>query len=152
MVRTIIGICLVSSFIIAHSPVFAASTGDIEFLVSESTRAANRPFSDAVRVGNMIYLSGTLGTVPGKSTLAPGGTAAETRQALENIKTMLIGYGTSMDKVVKCTVMLADIEDYGVMNEIYVSFFPGPKPARSTFAANGLALGARTEIECWAVL
>ena len=152
MVRTMIGICLVSSFTIAHSPVFAASPGDIEFLVSESTRAANRPFSDAVRVGKMIYLSGTLGTLPGKSTLAPGGTAAETRQALENIKTMLIGYGTSMDKVVKCTVMLADIEDYGVMNEIYVSYFPGPKPARSTFAANGLALGARTEIECWAVL
>ncbi len=135
MVRTTIGFCLVLTIAIGQSPAFAASPGEVEFLASEQTRAANRPFSDAVRVGKMIYLSGALGTLPGKSTLAPGGTAAETRQALENIKVMLAGYGTSMDRVVKCTVMLADIKDYGVMNEIYVSYFPGPKPARSTFAA-----------------
>lgn len=150
MVRITIGFCLV--LVITAGQQLAASPGDIEFLLSEQTKAANRPFSDAVRVGKMIYLSGTLGTLPGKSTLAPGGTGAETRQALENIKAMLADYGTSMDRVVKCTVMLADIKDYGVMNEIYVSYFPGSKPARSTFAANGLALGAKTEIECWAML
>jgi len=152
MVRIITGFCLAVLILIASQPAIAASPGDLEFLVSEQTKAANRPFSDAVRVGKIIYLSGTLGTLPGSSTLAPGGTAAETRQALENIKTMLAGYGTSMERVMKCTVMLADIKDYGAMNEIYVSYFPGPKPARSTFAASGLALGASTEIECWAVL
>jgi len=152
MIRIVFGICLALSITVGQQSAFAAPSEDVEFLVSEQTKAANRPFSDAVRVGKMIYLSGTLGTLPGKSTLAPGGTGAETRQALENIKAMLAKYGTSMDRVVKCTVMLADIKDYGVMNEIYVSYFPGPKPARSTFAANGLALGASTEIECWAML
>ena len=122
----------------------------VEFIGSED--ASDRPFSVGVRVGDVLLLSGTLGTEPGTPTLVGGGIEAETDQALKNIRRLLEANGTSMDRVVKCTVMLADIADYGAMNAVYVKHFPGPKPARSTFAASGLALGARVEIECWAAV
>jgi reactive intermediate/imine deaminase len=109
------------------------------------------PFSTAVRVGNMIYLSGQIGTPPGSRQVVPGGVGPETRQTLENIKRVLEHAGSSMDRVVKCTVFLQDIADYGAMNEVYATFFPKDPPARSTVAGSGLALGARVEIECMAV-
>lgn len=110
------------------------------------------PFSDAVRVGNMLYLSGFIGNKPGTLELVEGGVQAEARQALENIQDTLEKYGSSMNEVVKCTVFMADISEWGQLNEVYVTFFPGHKPARSAFGANGLALGARTEIECIATV
>lgn len=109
------------------------------------------PFSPAVRVGNTIYLSGQIGNKIGTRELVPGGVAAETRQTLENIRTVLEAAGSSLDRVIKCTVFLADIGDYGAMNEVYASVFPNDPPARSTVAGSGLALGARVEIECMAV-
>jgi reactive intermediate/imine deaminase len=110
------------------------------------------PFSDAVRVGNMLYLSGKLGNIRGTRNLAEGGIAGETRQALENIKASLEKYGSSMDEVVKCTVFLADIAEWGAMNEIYMTYFPVNPPARSALGSSGLALNARVEIECFAAL
>jgi reactive intermediate/imine deaminase len=110
------------------------------------------PFSDAVRVGNMLYLSGKLGNIPGTRNLAEGGIAGETRQALENIKASLEKYGSSMDEVVKCTVFLADIAEWGAMNEIYMTYFPVNPPARSALGSSGLALNARVEIECFAAM
>jgi 2-iminobutanoate/2-iminopropanoate deaminase len=107
------------------------------------------PFSDAVRVGNMLYLSGSIGVTPGTLSLAEGGIQGQTRQAMENIKATLEKYGSSMSKLVKCTIMIEDIEEWGSMNEVYVTFFPGHKPARSAFGADGLALGALVEIECF---
>ena len=95
----------------------------------------------------MLYLSGQIGTVPGTSSLAPGGIQAETRQTMENIKAVLEKNGSSMDRVVKATVMLADIAEWPAMNEVYVTYFPKNKPARSAFAGSGLALNARCEIE-----
>ena len=109
------------------------------------------PFSPAIRVGNIIYLSGQLGNKMGTRELVPGGIEAETRQTLENIKTVVEAAGSSMDKVFKCTVFLADIADYEKMNKVYASFFPKDPPTRSTIAGSGLALGARVEIECMAV-
>jgi reactive intermediate/imine deaminase len=109
------------------------------------------PFSSAVRVGNMLYLSGQIGNLPGTRQLAAGGVAAETRQALENIKSILEFAGSSMDRVVKCTVFLLDIADYAAVNEVYATYFPENPPARSAMAASGLALGARIEIECIAL-
>ena len=108
------------------------------------------PFSDAVRVGNMLYLSGKIGNIPGTSQLAEGGIQGETRQALENIKASLEKYGSSMSEVVKCTVFLADIAEWGAMNEVYKTFFKNP-PARSALGVSGLALNGRVEIECIAV-
>jgi 2-iminobutanoate/2-iminopropanoate deaminase len=107
------------------------------------------PFSAAVRVGPMLYLSGQLGT-DSAGKLVPGGIEAETRQALENVRSILERSGSSMDRVVKCTAMLADMADWPAMNRTYVTFFPRNLPARSAFGANGLALGARIELECWA--
>jgi len=109
------------------------------------------PFSMAVRVGNMLYLSGQIGNKPGTRELADTGIAGQTRQALENIKTVLASAGSSLDRAVKCTVFLADIRDYAAMNAVYATFFPKDPPARSTVAGSGLALGARVEIECLAV-
>ncbi len=110
------------------------------------------PFSEAVRVGHILYLSGQIGIDPATSKLAEGGIKGETRQTLENIKTSLEKYGSSMAEVVKCTVYLADIKEWAAMNEVYVTYFPARPPARSALGTSGLALGARTEIECMATV
>lgn len=109
------------------------------------------PFSSAVQVDNTLYLSGNLGNVPGKNELVPGGIEAETRQTMDNIKTVLETFGSSMDKVVKCTVFLADMQEWPAMNAVYRGYFDKP-PARSALGASGLALDARVEIECIAVV
>lgn len=108
-----------------------------------------RPFSEVVRVGRMLYLSGQLGT-DSTGHLVSGGIQGETRQALENIKHVLADNGSSMDDVVKCTAMLADIKEWAAMNEVYVTYFPNHLPARSAFATNGLVMGGRIELECMA--
>jgi reactive intermediate/imine deaminase len=111
-----------------------------------------RPFTPAVQVGNLIFVSGQIGTAPNaQGVVVAGGIQAETRQTLNNIKDVLEKSGSSMDRVVKCTVFMADMREWDAMNEVYVTFFPGNKPARSALGANGLALGARVEIECFAV-
>ena len=109
------------------------------------------PFSSAVRVGDMLYLSGQIGTLPGTRELAPGGVAAEARQTLENIKSVLEYSGSSMDRIVKCTVFILYINDYAAVNEVYATYFPENPPARSALAATGLALGSQVEIECFAL-
>jgi 2-iminobutanoate/2-iminopropanoate deaminase len=113
--------------------------------------AATLPFSSAVRVGNMLYLSGQIGT-DSTNSLVVGGIENETRQTLNNIKRVLEANGSSMDRVVKCLVMLADIAEWGKMNTVYVAFFPKNKPARSAMGASGLALNSRVEIECMATV
>ncbi len=109
------------------------------------------PFSPAVRVGSMLYLAGQIGT-DSTGQLVKGGIDAETRQTMRNIADVLAKTGSSMDRVVKCTAMLADMKEWPAMNAIYATFFPVNKPARSALGANGLALGARVEIECIAVV
>ena len=121
----------------------------VEYFAAQSTRRV--PFSEAVRVGNMLYLAGQIGT-DAAGSVVPGGIAAETRQAMENIRATLERYGSSLDRVVKATVMLADMAEWGEMNQVYVTYFDEHLPARSAFGAAGLALGARVEIECIAVL
>jgi len=130
----------------------ASAQVDVDYLQSESTRAMGLPFSDAVRVGNMLYLSGQIGTRSGEMEVVPGGIQAETRQTMENIKELLEKHGSGMNRVVKCLVMMADIDEWPTMNEVYVTFFDDHFPARSAFAGTGLALGARVEIECWATV
>jgi reactive intermediate/imine deaminase len=109
------------------------------------------PFSAAVRVDNLLFVSGAIGYDAATQSLVDGGIGPETQKTLENIRATLEANGSSMDKVVKCTVFLADIAEWAAMNEVYVTFFPN-KPARSALGVSGLALGARTEIECIAVV
>lgn len=130
------------------SPLALADTPDVEYYAPD----ANRPFSEAVRVDNMLYLAGQLGFDAATGKLVEGGIAGETRQTMDNIKATLEKYGSSMSEVVKCTVFLADISEWSAMNDVYVTYFPENRPARSALGSSGLALGARTEIECMATI
>ena len=122
-----------------------------EFINSPAARAAGLPFSQAVRVGEVLYLSGAVGNLPGTAELVPGGIEAETRQAMDNIGAVLQENGLAFDDVFKCTVMLADMADWPRFNAVYLTYFrPDRLPARSAFGAAGLALGARVELECLA--
>ena len=107
-------------------------------------------FSTAVRSGDFIFLSGQLGAIPGVTppTLVEGGIQAETRQTMDNIVATLEAAGATLEDLIKCTVFLADIDDYGAMNEVYAEYFPSDPPARSALAGSGLALGALVEVEC----
>ena len=121
----------------------------IEFLTPYGP--PRNPFSPAVRVGNLLFLAGQIGAdTSGK--LVAGGIQAEARQALNNIKDVLQKSGSSLDRVAKCTVFMADMKEWPAMNEIYASYFRRAFPARSAFGATGLALNARVEIECIAVV
>ncbi len=129
-----------------------AQPPSVEYLSSPIFEGMELPFSGAVRVGDLIFVSGNIGNLPGAFELVPGGIEAETRQALENIKAVLEQHGSSLDHVVKCTVMMTDMSEWPKMNEIYTQYFTAPYPARSAIGANGLAIGARVEIECIAVV
>ena len=106
------------------------------------------PFSEAVQLGDVLYVSGQIGNLAGTLTLAPGGIVPEARRALENVREIVERHGSSLSSVVKCTVFLADIADWKAFNEVYREFFPTILPARSALASSGLALGARVELEC----
>jgi 2-iminobutanoate/2-iminopropanoate deaminase len=107
------------------------------------------PFSEAVQVGPTLYLSGQIGNIPGSLKLPPGGIQPEARQVMENIKTSLEAHGYKLSDVVKCTAMLADMNEWNAFNEVYKTYFTAGKfPARSAFGASGLAFNARVEVEC----
>jgi len=128
----------------------SAAQSPVEFQSASNPNA--RTLSEFVRVGNILYLSGKLGT-DSSGKLAAGGIGPETKQTLENIKTVLEKNGSSMDHVIKCTVMLADIKEWADMNTVYVTFFKKERlPARSAFGTSGLVNNARVEIECMALL
>lgn len=139
---------------VAGSGLALGARAEIECLAARESQAIQPGgmLSAAMRVGNLLYLSGQLGTNPETRQLAPGGIGPETRQVLENIKRLLEQTGSSMDRVVKCTVFLADIGDFGAMNEVYRTYFPKDPPARSTVAVKGLVRDARVEIECIGVV
>ena len=125
----------------------------MEFINSPAARARTTklPFSQAVRVGDVLYLSGSIGEIPGTMTLVPGGLEAEARQAMDNIGTVLKENGLSFRDVFKCTVMLADMAQWADFNKVYLTYFEADRlPARSAFGASGLALGALVEVECMA--
>ncbi|HEX7951009.1 MAG TPA: RidA family protein [Candidatus Limnocylindrales bacterium] len=121
------------------------------FPVAASLDSMRLPFSEAVRVGSTLHVSGAIG-IDEEGALVPGGIEAETRQAMTNIGAVLERHGSSLDRVVKCTVMLADMGEWAAMNRVYLDFFPVHLPARSAFGASGLALGSRVEIDCIATV
>ena len=121
----------------------------VEHIGEPTLNGQRLPFSSAVRVGDMLYLSGDLG-VRADGTL-PEGMEAQARQTLDNIGSTLKSQGLSFSDLVKCTVMLDDMKDWPAFNRVYVTYFPDGKfPARSAFGADGLALGALVELECMA--
>ena len=123
----------------------------LEFKNSTGGKAAKLPFSQSVRAGDVVYLSGCLGNVPGTQTLVPGGLEGEVRQMMANIEAALKAHGLGLDSIFKCTVMMADIARWAEFNKLYVPYFNSERmPARSAFGASGLALGAAVEMECWA--
>ncbi|GAA4116006.1 RidA family protein [Aminobacter aganoensis] len=125
----------------------------MEFINSAEAKALKLPFSQAVRVGDVLYLSGALGNRPGTLELVAGGMEAETRQTMENIKAVLEENGLGMADIFKCTAMLADMSRWPDFNKVYAGYFdPDRLPARSAFGANGLALGALVELECCAYM
>ncbi|GAA6622401.1 RidA family protein [Scytonema sp. NUACC26] len=129
------------------------SPDSIDYLTSTETEPLNLPFPEAVRVGNMLYLSGVIGNTPGVKELVPGGVTAETKQTMENIKRVLERHGSSLNQVVKVTVILADIKEWNAVNEVYVTYFSQDRlPARTAFEASRLILDARVEMECIAVV
>lgn len=127
----------------------ACSATPPQYLNSGKVVPTTLPFSEAVRVGNQLILSGQIGNVPGTLKLAPGGITAETRQVIENVKTTLEAHGYALSDVVKCTVMLADINEWSAFNAVYQTYWEkGKYPARSAFGSSGLAFNARIELEC----
>jgi 2-iminobutanoate/2-iminopropanoate deaminase len=150
MLRVVAGLLAAVPFAFAAASASAADAP--EFLNSGKILPTGLPFSEAVRHGDTLYLSGQVGVVPGAMKLVPGGFEPEARQTLENIRTTLAANGLRMADLIKCTVMLADMADWPRFNAIYATFFDGRYPARSALGANGLALGARVEIECIAAI
>lgn len=134
---------LLSTAILAQND----TIGRVIFYESHEQLKKEAPFSDMVKAGDLYFLSGQIGMDHSTRTLVNGGIISETKQALENIKAVLNYHGLSMKNVVKCTVVLSNIEDFAAFNKVYASYFPH-QPARTTFAAKGLARGAQIEIDC----
>lgn len=127
------------------------SRADVEYLNLPGNESSGLPFSDAVRLGDTIYLSGMIGLEPGTMHVIEGGIEAEAGQIMAQMKSTLERFGSSMDRVVKCTVFLADEADRDGFNKVYMSYFD-KLPARSGVTVKGLALGARAEVECIAAV
>lgn len=125
----------------------AAAQADVDFYPG-AAEALDLPFSEAVRVGDLVFLAGQVGTSPDTGALVEGGIGPETRQMIENIGRILRANDLDFGDVVKCTVMLDDIGEWAAFNAVYREYFTRPYPARSAFGADGLALGARVEMEC----
>ncbi len=122
-----------------------------EFFPRKGAPGQSYPFSEAVQVGQMLYLSGDIGIGPA-GKIVEGGIKAETKQTMDNIGANLARHHSSFDNVVQCTVALTDIAEWSSFNEVYKGYFTKHFPARMAYGANGLALGARVEVQCNAVV
>lgn len=147
-----LAVLLSAPFIACAGQPAAAPAVTPQFFVSSDSLMKSLPFSEAVRVGNLLFLSGQIGNLPGTTTLAPGGIGPESRQTLEHIRAILERHGATLKDVVKCTVFLADMGEWGAFNAVYREFFTAPYPARSALGSSGLAFKARVEVECVAVV
>lgn len=123
----------------ASAPIFHTNPAQVK---------AGFPFSEAVELDGLVFLSGQIGTLPDTGALIEGGIEAEARQTMENIGATLEGLDLGFEDVVKCSVMIDDMADWPAFNTVYAEFYDGRFPARSAFGADGLALGAVVEVEC----
>ena len=120
-------------------------------VIPEGGAKALAPYSPGIRHGKFVFTSGQVGLDPAAGKLVEGGVAGQARQALINLKAVLAAAGCTMDDVVKCTVFMQDMNDYGAINEVYGEFFSKNPPARSAVAVAGLPIGALVEIEAVAI-
>jgi len=118
---------------------------------TENAPAAIGPYSQAIKAGGFIFVSGQIPIDPQTGEFVSGGVAEQTEQVLQNLSAILEASGTRLDQVVKTTVFLADMSDFSAMNEVYGRFFTSKPPARATVAAAGLPRNAKVEIECVAL-
>ena len=140
-------IAIATGVLLMTSDASAQDRPAVEWIGEPSLGGQRLPFSSAVRVGEMLYLSGQIGNRP-DGTL-PAGIEAQSRQVMDNIGAVLNSAGLGYGDIVKCTVMIDDIKQWSDFNKVYVTYFPDGKfPARSAFGADGLALGAMIEVEC----
>jgi 2-iminobutanoate/2-iminopropanoate deaminase len=123
-----------------------------EIVSTTEAPAAIGPYSQAVRVGELVYTAGQIPLVPGTGKLIEGDIKLQTRQVMQNLSHVLVAAGSSLEHVVKTTIFLADLADFAAVNEIYGSFFKSDPPARSTVQVSALPLSARIEIEVVAVI
>ena len=138
---------LVPMLALAASPRVATHA---EFYPSPDPALKALPFSEAVRAGDLLFVSGEIGTQPGKMALVPGGITPEARQTIENVRDVLQRHGATLADVVQCTVFLSDMKEWPAFNSVYREYFKAPFPARSATGSTGLALGARLELQCTA--
>lgn len=123
-----------------------------QVIATENAPAAVGAYSQGIIANGFVFTAGQIPLIPGTSSLREGGIAAQTRQSMNNVKGVLEAAGSGLDKVVKTTVFLADIEDFAAFNAVYAEFFANNPPARSTVQAGGLPVGALVEIEAVATL
>ena len=148
LIRNLFGSRTIVGALLLLAAVGSGAAEKAEFLNSPRALELDRPFSEAVRAGDFLYLSGQIGEDPTTAQLPKGGIEPESRQVLTNVRRVLEANGASMSDVVKCTVFLADIAEWPAFNTVYREFFKKPFPARSALAASGLAMNARVELEC----
>jgi 2-iminobutanoate/2-iminopropanoate deaminase len=127
------------------------ATPQVEVLRSNTVNPPGLPFPDGVRVGELVFLSGQIGNKPGTLELPSGGIGPETSQLFENLRLTLEAHGLKLSDIVRVQVMLADMAEWQRFNTVYLEFFPDASPARCAFGTSGLALGARVEVEAFAV-
>jgi reactive intermediate/imine deaminase len=136
---------VLAALILAAVPGLHAA--EIEIFDEGPLAGMGYPFSESARVGDLLFLAGQIG-VDKDGKLVPGGIRPEAEQVMLNIEAALARRGLAMKHVVKCTVFLIDIAEWGAFNEIYMKHFSRPYPARSALGASGLAINARVEVEC----
>ena len=137
---------LISFFIITGCA--SQNKPQLDVLGTEKTKQLNLPFSEAVALGNLLFLSGQIGNLPGQLKVVEGGIKAQTQQTMKNIKTILEKYNSGMDKIIKCTIFMKNISEWSLMNVAYLEALENHRPARSALGVNGLALNSLVEIEC----
>ena len=123
-----------------------------EIIQTDNAPAAIGPYSQAIKAGGFVFVSGQIPTDPQTGQFVAGGITEQTQQVLNNLQAVLEASGSSLDKVVKTTVFLADMKEFSAMNDVYATFFTGAPPARATVAAAGLPRDARVEIEAVALV
>jgi 2-iminobutanoate/2-iminopropanoate deaminase len=142
---------LVAAFSFSCAEKAAVNTESPRKVITLPSTPEKRPYSPAIEAGNMLFVSGQIAIDPETGKLIEGDIEDQTRQVLENLKTIIQKGGYKMEQVVKCTVLLSDISFYAAVNKIYMEYFPADPPARMAFAVKDLPMGALIEIDAIAV-